>query len=36
MQRELHDLKEEVTKKDDEKEKREKEIMENDELHEEK
>ena len=36
MQRELHELKEEVTKKDDEKRKREKEIMENDKLNEEK
>ena len=36
MQRELHELKEEVTKKDDEKRKREKEILENDKLHEEK
>ena len=36
LQRELHELKEEVTKKDDEKRKREKEILENDKLHEEK
>ena len=34
MQRELHELKEKVSKKDDEKRRREKEIMENDKLHE--
>ena len=36
MQRELQELKEEVSKKDDEKLKREKEIKENEELHKEK
>ena len=36
MQRELQELKEEVSKKDDEKIKREREIQENEELHEEK
>ena len=36
LQRELRELKEKVTKKDDEKRKREKEIVENDKLHEEK
>ena len=36
LQRELHELKKEVTKIDDEKRKREKEILENDKLHEEK
>ena len=36
LQRELRELKEKVTKKDDEKRRREKEIVENDKLHEEK